>query len=215
MARALVLAGVPAVVASQFELYDTSAKPIAKAIYRGVLSGGTIDQAVFRARQAIYQQFELENTDWGSLVLYLRAEDGVIFRRSEPGLLLPKPALLPFIGKDDVSGLNKAIKSWANSILNAAGRRQFLVNASVDDVFINRLTLDSNPNLLAMAIVAGFREYKVTKKNPEYHPMLAMLGFILEQDPADFGWGDEDEELAEQLVARAKKILEPAPEQNP
>ena len=215
VARALVLAGVPAVVASQFELYDKSAEPIAKAIYRGVLSGGTIDHAVFQARQAIYQQFELSNTDWGSLVLYLRAEDGVLFKPSVAATATSaakaQPALsaLPtgFLPQKDVLGLNAALKKWANSILTADNRRQFLVNAGVDDSFVNKLRLDSDPNKLAMSILAGFKEYQVTTKNPTYHPMLTMLSFILMQDVSDFGWGDNEETFASQLVDHGNKLL--------
>lgn len=86
VAPTLVQYGVGAVVASQFRLQDRSALPLVRELYRGVLGGESIDQALQKARQAIYQQAGLENRDWGAPVLYLRLRSGVLFPRAEqPG----------------------------------------------------------------------------------------------------------------------------------
>jgi len=86
VAPTLVQYGVGAVIASQFRLQDRSALPLVRELYRGVLSGESIDQALYKARQAIYQQAGLENRDWGAPVLYLRLRSGVLFPRAEgPG----------------------------------------------------------------------------------------------------------------------------------
>jgi tetratricopeptide (TPR) repeat protein len=79
VAPLLVQYGVGAVVASQFRLQDRNALPLVSELYRGVLAGESIDQAVQKARQAIYQQSGLENRDWGAPVLYLRLRSGVLF----------------------------------------------------------------------------------------------------------------------------------------
>ena len=85
VASALVRAGVAAVVASQYPILDTSATPLAEEIYLGVLQGLTIDEAVSNARRAIYQEIGLQTPDWAAPVLYLRAEEGLIF----PPVLAP------------------------------------------------------------------------------------------------------------------------------
>lgn len=98
VAPALVRAGIAAVVASQYRLQDRNAIPLAEELYRSVLSGETIDEAVYRARIAIYDQSGLENRDWGAPVLYLRVEDGLIFPRveqQEADNLVPRIAPTP------------------------------------------------------------------------------------------------------------------------
>jgi len=109
VAQALVQAGVAAVVASQLRLADTNAEPLAEEVYRGVLAGGTVDEAVSNARRAIHGKSGLVNRDWGALVLYLRVEDGVIFPRqaisSESHTIVPHIAPTPLqatlIGRDE------------------------------------------------------------------------------------------------------------------
>ncbi len=109
VAPALVRAGLAAVVASQYRLQDRNAIPLAEELYRGVLAGDSVDEAVFNARLSIYQQAGLENRDWGAPVLYLRVEDGVIFPSLAAGAdhfraiprIAPTPLLTPLIGRDD------------------------------------------------------------------------------------------------------------------
>lgn len=97
VAPALVRAGLAAVVASQYKLQDVNAVPLAEELYRGVLGGGRIDEAVSAARIAIFQQSGLENRDWGSPVLYMRVEDGIIFPGGGewPVRLVPRVAPTP------------------------------------------------------------------------------------------------------------------------
>lgn len=79
VASALVRAGVAAVVASQYSILDISAPYLAEEIYLGVFNGLTIDEAVSNARRAIHQEGGMDTADWGAPVLYLRAEEGIIF----------------------------------------------------------------------------------------------------------------------------------------
>jgi tetratricopeptide (TPR) repeat protein len=82
VASALVRAGLSAVVANQFAIQDRNAITLAEQLYKGVLDGRPIDEAITNARLAIYNQSGLENRDWGSTALFLRVEDGVIFPRA-------------------------------------------------------------------------------------------------------------------------------------
>lgn len=116
VAPALVRAGMAAVVANQYRLQDRNAQPLAEELYRGVLAGDPVDEAVYNARWSIYQQAGLENRDWGAPVLYLRVEDGIIFPRqaiSTDSLrtvprISPTPLLTPLIGRDDELGAAQA-----------------------------------------------------------------------------------------------------------
>ena len=66
----------------------------------------------------------------------------------------------------------------------------------------------SNPSQLATAVLSGFREYQGAVKEPGYHPLIAALTHILETGVDDYGWGDEDVELAEKLLQRGTALLQ-------
>jgi hypothetical protein len=83
VAPALTREKTPAVVANQFDIQDTSAILLASRMYPRLLTGYAVDEALFEARQAIYQTQGLENRDWGVPVLYLHDETGILFPRTE------------------------------------------------------------------------------------------------------------------------------------
>jgi hypothetical protein len=79
LAPALTRERIPAVVANQYKIRDTAAILLAARLYPRLLSGYTIDEALFEARQAIHSAGSLEESDWGVPVLYLRDTTGVLF----------------------------------------------------------------------------------------------------------------------------------------
>jgi hypothetical protein len=98
VAPALTRQNVPAIVANQFDIFDTSAILMAAIIYPRLLSGYTIDEALMEARRTIYQQKEgLEIRDWGVPVLYLRDETGVLFQLPEEDEAKEMEEKAPFI----------------------------------------------------------------------------------------------------------------------
>ena len=74
----LVKAGIPAVVANQFEIHDKSAIAFSQQFYRALVGGLPIERAVTAGRIAAYNANK-EGRDWGVPVLYLRAGDGQLF----------------------------------------------------------------------------------------------------------------------------------------
>lgn len=79
LAPAIVRERIPAVIANQFRIDDSSAIIVAANLYPRLLSGFSVDEALFEARQGIYQVKGLQNTDWGVPVLYGRQGTGVLF----------------------------------------------------------------------------------------------------------------------------------------
>ena len=77
VAQMLMLGGLPAVVAMQFEIRDTIARDFTRAFYKPLAEGLPVDTAVAEARKEIFTN--CEGADWATLVLYLRHEDGRIF----------------------------------------------------------------------------------------------------------------------------------------
>ena len=76
-APTLVRGGIPAVVAMQFEITDAAAIVFAQELYAAVADGYPIDAAVAEARRAIFGAGN--DVEWGTPVLYMRADDGRLF----------------------------------------------------------------------------------------------------------------------------------------
>ena len=89
VAQSLARAGIPAVVAMQFEISDAAAKRFSRELYLAIADGYPVDAAVSEARKALYLQDRA--TEWGTPVLHLRAADGQIFDLKAA----PKPAEVP------------------------------------------------------------------------------------------------------------------------
>jgi CHAT domain len=100
VATALVLGGVPAVVAMQRPISDRAAIGFSTAFYRHLARGDSIDQALTEGRQAIHSA-KPEAFEWATPVLFLRMPDGNVFvakpaeRPEEPELPVPAPVVPP------------------------------------------------------------------------------------------------------------------------
>jgi hypothetical protein len=78
MAPQLVLRGIPAVIAMQYPIYDTTAKVFTDEFYRALALGWPVDAVVQSTRNAISQEVGLGRRDFATPVLFMRASDGVI-----------------------------------------------------------------------------------------------------------------------------------------
>ncbi len=74
----LVQRGIPAVVAMQYSIFDTTAKIFADEFYRTLALGYPVDAAIQTTRNAISQEIGLNQRDFATPVLYMRAKDGII-----------------------------------------------------------------------------------------------------------------------------------------
>lgn len=81
MAPSILKAGIPAVIAMQYEIRDTIAIQFAETLYKRLSKGrwaGHIDAAVTLARNACLLM-DANDRGYATVILYLRSEDGVIF----------------------------------------------------------------------------------------------------------------------------------------
>lgn len=78
VASALVMAGVPAVVAMQFPISDAAAIEFAGTFYPRLVEGYPVDAAVAEARKAM-RMADTESWEWATPVLFMRSKDGVLF----------------------------------------------------------------------------------------------------------------------------------------
>lgn len=85
VATSLVDAGISAVVAMQFKVFDSLAAVFVADLYEALVAGRTIDEAVSLGRAAMRieakmdPQIHAEVHDWGAPVLYTRSQTGRVF----------------------------------------------------------------------------------------------------------------------------------------
>jgi hypothetical protein len=92
LAQSLIAQGVPAVIAMQFPITDTSALTFSRMFYHALVSGTPLEGAMAEARRAMYIESEVE---WATPTLYLRAENGTLFDRPDTaGIVIPPPLVV-------------------------------------------------------------------------------------------------------------------------
>ena len=96
VAAAMVMAGIPAVVAMQFPISDKAAITFAQKFYPLLARGDPVDAAVAEGRRAI-RLADARTMEWATPVLFMRAPQGVIFQvgGAKPEEEPPTPAGLP------------------------------------------------------------------------------------------------------------------------
>ncbi|MBI3761945.1 MAG: CHAT domain-containing protein [Chloroflexi bacterium] len=83
VAASLVRAGVPAVVAMQFEISDGAARMIAETFYESLALNFPVDAALTEARREI-ALMSRDSLEWGTPVLIMQVPDGKLFDFSRP-----------------------------------------------------------------------------------------------------------------------------------
>lgn len=94
-AQSLIQKGIPAVAAMQFEITDNAAISFAKEFYASLADGYPADKAIGEARKAIYRG--ATQHEFGSPVLYLSADDGVLFDIAERPTETPESSPEPIV----------------------------------------------------------------------------------------------------------------------
>ena len=74
----LVRRGIPAAVAMQYSISDSTAKLFADEFYKTLALGFPVDTEIQETRNAISMDVGLDKRDFGTPVLYMRAKDGII-----------------------------------------------------------------------------------------------------------------------------------------
>jgi hypothetical protein len=78
MASALVLGGLPAVVAMRTPISDRAALTFSKTFYKELAAGEPVDAAAAEARLAIYRT-DPGSVEWATPVVFMRVSDGRLF----------------------------------------------------------------------------------------------------------------------------------------
>ena len=165
IAPSLNRAGVPAVLAMQYTIRDDNAIAFSRRFYAALAAGEPVDAAVIDGRLAIFNRSSDDDRDWGVPVLYLRAEEGVLFPKSQAAGVL-SAAGKAWLGKPSSIAV---LASAAVLLLSAlSGLNQFVG-------FFSKITLPTAilSALLALVVAAAFPTL-LRRKQPQGETVLRM-----------------------------------------
>lgn len=91
VATGMLNAGIPAVVAMQFSILDSSGIHLARAFYTALARGDSLAAAMQATRVALWQFDEGPGYDWGIPALYLRAQEMVLVDQTSVGAFRETP----------------------------------------------------------------------------------------------------------------------------
>lgn len=94
VATALVLGGVPAVIAMQLPIADEAAITFSRTVYDRLAAGDPVDAAVAEGRQALYAASR-DTVEWAIPVLFTRIPNGRIFAPQARAAPAPEPKIHP------------------------------------------------------------------------------------------------------------------------
>jgi hypothetical protein len=83
IAQGLIRCGIPAVIGMQFEISDKAAIAFSSRFYDAIARGKPVDESLDGARLAVHAA-QNGGSEWGTPVLYLRAQDGNLFNVKTP-----------------------------------------------------------------------------------------------------------------------------------
>jgi hypothetical protein len=118
VAQSLVAHGLPALVANQYSVLDSSATSFAQSFYRSLARGFSVGQSAREARIAVNYSMNGEPIDWAVPVLYAR----------DPGMALCAPSAAPAAAMSAVSRASRRAG-------RATDKRTKVAVWDVDEVF--------------------------------------------------------------------------------
>jgi S1-C subfamily serine protease len=97
-----------------------------------------------------------------------------------------------------------ALNNFALKVSVASDRQNFLESAGIDSAFLSNLKCDTPPNIFALALVSGFKNYHIYNSNFNYHPLVNLLESL--RDLASiYGLREQDVELFNRLAEKGQE----------
>jgi hypothetical protein len=112
-----------------------------------------------------------------------------------------------FLNGEEAVPLQHGLNRLVTKFQDPDQRRNLFIAAGIHEGFLSGIKLTDAPLFLAINLAGKFREYPVSLRHPDYHPLLSLAVFLgqLGRDPA--GLTDDDLRLFERLERRARQNL--------
>lgn len=178
VATALVMAGVPAVVAMQLTVADWAAISFAEGFYRSLSQNKPVDAAVVEGRKEILAEKE-GAFDWAIPVLFMRSPDGQLFKADRRimsplawGLSVAALIVMLLLVGGLAMGLTKTI-TIEPEVPSVSVNRTVALQA-----FADGMAVESSVWASSDTSIATVEQGRITGRNPGVATITARLGWF-------------------------------------
>ena len=117
------------------------------------------------------------------------------------------PEIFANLDTDDVIKLQSALLSLFNGISSVDGRKSFFTCAGIDESFISNLDWNINISESVEILVAKSIRYRISSKNPNYHPLVKIIFYIIKQPQQRYNLEDEQINLLDRILDIGKERI--------
>ena len=107
------------------------------------------------------------------------------------------------LNQDDVINLESSLTEIFTKINSTEAKKNLLSNAGVDPYFINNLYFNLGISEFITNLIAQFKEYKVSSRKPNYHPLISFLDYLI-KEPGKYNLDDRDLAIFEKIKTFGK-----------
>jgi hypothetical protein len=111
-----------------------------------------------------------------------------------------------FLEQTDVVPLTLALNQFALKVNDASDRQEVLESAGIDISILSNLRLSTKPSIFATALVAAFKNYRISNQRLGYHPLVSLLKHLCDLAPI-YGLADQDVVLFTRLAEQGQENL--------
>jgi hypothetical protein len=186
------------------DLYVRVAEPIEKSLYKQKVQATSSEEFIQDLKRRLNPQASAQAP--ASISIQPQQAVEVLFQFTDSNSSwIDESVMNPelFLEQKDVVPLNRALNQFAIKVNVASDRQDILEGAGVDIALLANLRLDTQPNRFAQALVAAFKNYRVSSQRWDYHPMVSLLQYLLAVPPYELA--DQDAALFTQLVERGEE----------
>ena len=121
---------------------------------------------------------------------------------------MPNTRIFSDISQDDLIKIERLLENILINIDGIAGRKAILKNAGFAQYFIAGLDFNLNIYEFITILVSKFKDYRVSSQRLDYHPLIALLDYLLKQ-PERYNLENTDIKFARKIINIGKiKIQE-------
>ncbi|NEP89247.1 MAG: 5'-methylthioadenosine/S-adenosylhomocysteine nucleosidase [Okeania sp. SIO2C2] len=108
--------------------------------------------------------------------------------------------IFSILREHDLTELESIFQKLFQQFLSIYGRQAFLQSVGINDYFINSLNFNLSSQEFTTVLVSKLKDYRVSRQNPYYHPLLLIIHYITNQPREKFySLDDRDIEFLEVL----------------
>ncbi|NET40705.1 hypothetical protein [Okeania sp. SIO2B3] len=99
--------------------------------------------------------------------------------------------IFSILNRDNIIHLESIFQKLFQQFDSISERRAFIQNVGIDNYFIDSLDFKLPPQQFVSILVADLKNYRVSRQNPYYHPLLLITHFVTNQPRKKFSYLEE------------------------